>query len=230
MLSKELEILEQVKPSPQQNYKAIIMVIKIKCYKELLNHYQEKFTEIYSLIVNIIDLTLFEYFGEITTINQDIITAIFDESKYLKSSNSKNNLSSIQPDSISNDKSGHSIIDEELDLHEEYHSFEGSKNFSINSNEYFNDGNEEIKIESSELKNMNILALISAIKIIARLRYHADLRKKLIDDNFIKPNISLQISLEKGTVHQHVLNTDYKIETVYSGKDIKRCLNFNVSD
>ena len=230
VLSKELEILEQVKPLPQQNYKAIIMVIKIKDYKELLNYYQENFTEIYSLIINIIDLTLFEYFGEIITLNQDIIMAIFDESKYLKSSKSENKLSCMQPESISNENSDHSLIDDELDLHEEYHSFEGSKNFSINSNEFLNDENEEIKIESSELKNMNILALISALKIIARIRYHPVLKKKLNEYNSSKTSVSLQISLEKGIVSQHILNTDYKVETIYTGKDIKKCLDYNVSN
>jgi hypothetical protein len=230
VLSKELEVLEQNKPLPQQNFKAIIMIIKIKEYKELLNYYQENFTEIYSLIINIIDLTLFEYFGEITTINQDIIMATFDESKCLKSSKSENRLSNIQPESISNENSDHSLIDDELDLHEEYHSFEGSKNFSINSNEFLNDENEEIKIESSEIKNMNILALISALKILARVIYNPDLKKKLHEYNSSKTSVSLQISLETGIVFQHILNTNYKVETIYTGKDIKKCLEYNVSD
>lgn len=220
-----MEILEKQKPLPYRHIRSIIMVIHVGGYYKFLNAFKENFTRLYSKIVDIIDLTLLENFGEIITVDQDHIVALFDEQKYI-SPQTVNLKSDIKPDSISmEDEESMSL--QQRELHEEYHSFEGSKKSSPNESHII-EKTKDIKLENNQIKNMNIFALISCFKILFRIKQNPLLEFVLKSKGVSMKDLDLTISLESGYVFQHMLNTDYKIETIYSAKEIKRCMMINV--
>ena len=222
-----MEILEKLKPLSFKHLNVVIMVIKIKGFSFIIENFQEKTNEVYSTILNLIDLTLFENMGEIVTINQDIIVAIFNKKKYLKSD---------EPDQLEMITSNSKIIEDQpvsplcskRDIFEEYHSYEIKS--SLNSSHIIKDLslNTEINIVNQNSKKMNNFALISAVKIISRFRYNKFLETKFKEKNLSFENQYLQISLDSGNIFQHMLNSDLKIETIYTSKYIKRCLFLNV--
>jgi hypothetical protein len=61
------------------------MVIKLKGLSSLINKYQEAFTHLLSKILNLVELTAFEYFGELVSYGDENIILIWDETRYNKS-------------------------------------------------------------------------------------------------------------------------------------------------
>jgi hypothetical protein len=61
------------------------MVIQLKGISSLINKYQEAFTHLLSKILNLVELTAFEYFGELVSYEDESIILIWDETKYDRS-------------------------------------------------------------------------------------------------------------------------------------------------
>ena len=69
------------------------MMINLRHLDDLIEEYKEMITEIYSKILDIIHLTIFEHFGEVISFESNKIFCIWEISKYHKGiSNSNMNL------------------------------------------------------------------------------------------------------------------------------------------
>jgi hypothetical protein len=146
-----------------------IMICKIRNFDQLVKKYDIDISTLLSRVINIIDLTVYEHFGEIMRIDGDTIVVFFD-----------NNF-------LYNEIADTEIIKDEklLKLSQVYQA-----NFSI----------------------------ISAIKIISRIRFY-------IEDE----NIDINLVLHKGKLNQFLINTSNKVENCLYSKHLKQAFSIAVN-
>jgi hypothetical protein len=192
------------------------MIVKIGNMNEIVDFYNEKAIKIKSKILEIIDLTVFEHFGELISSNHDEIIAIWDNSTY-------HNLVDHLPDNISRKSSD----EYEDSLREEYESYEcGSPRYSehsIFSKDLFI---ERLNSNPKEVNDISNFIMICVLKILSRLNYNPYLSKKLKKIGL--KHLDLQISLNRGNINHMVFSSSSKIYSKFIGKNLTKAQSINV--
>ena len=201
-------------PDPYEIQNSIIMMINIRQFDDLTKYYKEMITEIYSKILEIINLTVFEHFGEVISFDSNKVFCLWEYSKYHrgKSLTLKNldemNLFEERNIYLKSDDINKSFISEES-IKEEYVDYEVGK-YRIENIHNFDQTDAKQNKLSNENSHRNIsnLAIICAIKLLSRLNFNDYIKKKLklIEKN----NLGIEIIIHKGITHHLIINTDYK--------------------
>ncbi len=193
------------------------MIVRIGNMNHLVDFYKEKAIKIKSKILEIIDLTVFEHFGELISSNQDEIIAIWDNSTY-------NNLVDRHQDNISR-KSNNEYEDS---LKEEYESYEcGSQKYSehsIFSKDLFL---ERLNTNPKEVNDISNFIMICVLKILSRLNYNPYMCKKIKKIGL--NNLDLQISLNRGSINHMVFSSSSRIYSKFIGKNLSKAQSINVN-
>lgn len=191
------------------------MVIKLGKMNEIVDFYKEKAIKIKSKILDIIDLTVFEHFGDLISSNQDEVIVIWDNSTY-------NNLVDHLPDNISRKSS-----ENEDSLREEYESYEcGSPRYSENSIYSKDLFLERLNENPKEVNDISNFIMICILKILSRLNYSPYLSRKLRKMSL--KNLDLQISLNRGSINHMVFSSSSKIYSKFIGKNLAKAKRINV--
>jgi len=195
------------------------MFVRLKNLELLNTFYKENFTTIYSSILDILNLTVFEHFGEVISFDYNEIFCLWENTsnnkirqcKSLKNDNFEECIVSLNLVDINK-----SFISQES-IEEQYEDYEVGKYKLDNILELGHQKTISEKINGENYpKNVYNLAVISAIKLLSRLNYNPYIKETLKPLNI--QNLGIEIVIHRGNSYRMIINTDYKIENRYIGR------------
>ena len=196
-----------------------ILVIKFGMWDEIIDNYCEEVSSIYSQILDIIDLTVFEHFGELISFDNNEIVAVWDNTTYQRKVENHSQNNSPRSSEHENEDS----------LKEEYESYEVSESNGSLSEISHNSKNlylHRLNTNHNLLNDISNFIMICVLKLLSRINYNPFLISKLKKIN--RKNLDIQMSLHRGCIYHIVASSSHKIETRYIGKNITRAISIHV--
>jgi hypothetical protein len=189
--------------------KGYIMVIKLRNFEDLIQTHGENFLILFSKVLGIIDIAVFETFGEIVKIDNDTVIVFFDI----------NFLETEKEDGGVGGGGGGGALGI---IHSASNVGEGGTNRTNKTNNTHDIHNQSLMMMLQNRENLNKFlanfSLLAAIHIHSRLKY------------FNQGNdVELNISLHKGKLNSFLINTSDKVDVFVHGHHLKKCIDVNVS-
>jgi protein required for attachment to host cells len=209
---KILNFIENIDDSninPFFKLRGVVMVIRLNI-DEMISYLGENISIVYSKIIEMIDLTCLEHFGELLKFDNNTLLIFWDTKKITDKENEKH-----YDDDDEEDDNSHS---------------ENSNSYKIELDKLPNEQNEFKNILFSKIKNnahkllFVDLALISAIKILSRIKFEKTLNNLFYDLTGLNliDNIKINIAIDKARITNYITYSDTRVESVYVSKSINQ--------
>jgi hypothetical protein len=204
-----IENIDDTNINPFFKLRGVVMVIKLNI-DEMISLLGENISIVYSKIIEMIDLTSLEYFGELLKFENNTLLLFWDTKKIIdiQGDNDIDNEDSDSENS-SSDKRANSRL---LPINDQ--------------NEFKNLIFSKVKNNSHKLLFVD-LALITAIKILSRIKFEKTLNDLFYDLTGLQiiDIIKINIAIDKGKIINYITCSDTRIESVYQGKSINELIS-----